>query len=90
LLSAFRRTARRQVIVTDLERHPLAYYFLPATKWIFGWDPITLHDGPISVEAAFRREELLTLAEKAGLMNVQVHRFRPAFRLALVGDVTQG
>jgi ubiquinone/menaquinone biosynthesis C-methylase UbiE len=84
LLRDFGRVARRQVFVSDLERHPLAYYFLPATKWILGWDSITLHDGPISVEAAFHAGELAALARRAGLRNVVVRRFRPAFRLALV------
>lgn len=87
LLKGFRRVARRAVVITDLERHPLAYYFLPATKWLFGWDRITLHDGPISVEAAFTAEELKSLAESAGLRNVSVRVHRPAFRLAMVGWV---
>lgn len=89
LLSQFGRLAGRQIVVTDLERHPLAYYFLPATKWILGWDPITVHDGAISVEASFHREELAELAKKAGLTNIVVRRFRPAFRLALVGDAVR-
>lgn len=84
LLRNFGQAARRAVIVNDLERHPLPYYFLPATKWIFGWDPITLHDGPISVEAGFRVAELEALARNAGLSNITVRSYRPAFRLALV------
>ncbi|MEO8131843.1 MAG: methyltransferase domain-containing protein, partial [Bryobacteraceae bacterium] len=58
LLRTFAALARRAVVLTDLERHPLAYYFLPLTTWIFGWDAITLHDGPISVEAGFHAKEL--------------------------------
>ena len=87
LLATFRLLARRQVVVTDLERNPLAYYFLPATRWILGWDPITLHDGPISVEASFVRNELENLARRAGLENIIVHQHRPSFRLSLVADV---
>jgi 2-polyprenyl-3-methyl-5-hydroxy-6-metoxy-1,4-benzoquinol methylase len=84
LLKNFGAIARRAVIVTDLERNPLAYYFLPFTRWLFGWDPITLHDGPISVEAAFRACELEQLAKDAGLADARVTVHRPAFRLALV------
>ncbi|HMF79611.1 MAG TPA: class I SAM-dependent methyltransferase, partial [Bryobacteraceae bacterium] len=40
LFSAFAAVARRAVVITDLERHPLAYYFLPLTQLIFGWDRI--------------------------------------------------
>jgi ubiquinone/menaquinone biosynthesis C-methylase UbiE len=87
LLRSFRRVARRGVIVNDLERHPLAYYFLPATGWLFGWNSVTLHDGPISVEAAFTKNELMELARKAGLSNATVQVNRPAFRLALIAGV---
>lgn len=83
LLRCFGRIARRHVIVCDLERHPLAYYFLPATKWLFDWHPITLHDGPVSVMAAFKASELRELASAAGLSNIHVSVHRPAFRLCL-------
>ena len=83
LLGGFRRTARRAVLATDLERGPLAAAFLPATAWLFGWHPITLHDGPVSVRAAFKRDELLELALAAGLpAAVRVHR--PWSRLSLI------
>jgi 2-polyprenyl-3-methyl-5-hydroxy-6-metoxy-1,4-benzoquinol methylase len=85
LLSGFRKIARVAVVVNDLERHALAYYFLPATKWLLRWDPITIHDGPISVQAAFKADELKTLAEKSGLHTVQTRVYRPAFRITLVG-----
>jgi len=88
LLQDFAVVARKAVVLTDLERHPLAYYFLPLTKWIFGWDKITLHDGPISVEAAFHAEELQSLARAAGLTEARVSVHRPAFRLALVAPIT--
>ncbi|HUS05842.1 MAG TPA: methyltransferase domain-containing protein [Bryobacteraceae bacterium] len=86
LLREFGRVSGRAVIVTDLERHPLAYHFLPATRWLFGWDRITLHDGPISVEAAFHKEELEALGRAAGLKNLRVACYRPAFRLAMVAS----
>jgi 2-polyprenyl-3-methyl-5-hydroxy-6-metoxy-1,4-benzoquinol methylase len=86
LLRAFGHIARRYVVVGDLERHVLAYYFLPATRWLFHWDPITLHDGPISVEAAFKAAELRNLAVAAGLRVVMVTVHRPAFRLCLIAS----
>ena len=86
LLRCFGRVARRQVIVCDLERHPLAYYFLPATKWLFHWHPITLHDGPVSVKAAFKASELREFASAAGLSNIHVSAHRPAFRLCLIAS----
>lgn len=86
LLRGFGEISRRHVIVTDLERHRWAYMFLPATRWIFRWDPITLHDGPISVAAAFTKNELHSRASAAGLQQVKVKAHRPAFRLSLVAS----
>jgi ubiquinone/menaquinone biosynthesis C-methylase UbiE len=40
LFRNFRTVARRAVLAIDLERGPLAYYFIPATKWLFGWHDI--------------------------------------------------
>jgi SAM-dependent methyltransferase len=87
LLQEFGRISRRYVVASDLERHPLAFWFLPATKWLFGWHPITLHDGPISVRAGFKFNELAALARSSGLRNISIKRYRPAFRLCLVAEV---
>jgi 2-polyprenyl-3-methyl-5-hydroxy-6-metoxy-1,4-benzoquinol methylase len=84
LLAAFRETARRALIVLDLERHPLPYYFVPATKWLFRWSPVTVHDSQVSVASGFRREELKALAKRAGLHWPQVRLHRPWFRISLV------
>jgi 2-polyprenyl-3-methyl-5-hydroxy-6-metoxy-1,4-benzoquinol methylase len=85
LLRGFREIARIAVIVNDLERHAMAYYFLPASTWLFGWDAITVHDGPISVQAAFKAEELQSLASEAGLQDIRTKVYHPAFRITLTG-----
>lgn len=87
LLAKMKRCARQAVVLQDLERHPLAYYFLPATAWLLRWSSLVLHDGPISVEAAFHADELDALARRAGLTQGQVERHRPWFRLSLVAKV---
>ncbi len=84
LIASLRRIARRALIAIDLERHPLAYYFLPATRWLFGWHPMTVQDGRISVGASFRAQELLELARAAGAPEAVVRRHRPWCRLSLV------
>ncbi len=83
LLGGFGRVARRAVLVIDLERNPIAYYFLPWTRWLFGWDPVTVHDGTISVEAAFKPRELESLASRAGLADAHARAYWPAFRIAM-------
>jgi SAM-dependent methyltransferase len=84
LLRTLYATARHALIVCDLERHILPYLFLPATRPFFGWGRITLHDGPVSVRAAFRKEELEALAQKAGITNAEFTVYRPAFRITMV------
>ena len=87
LLSGFRAVARRAVLAIDLDRGPFAYHFVPATRWLFGWHAITLHDAPISVGAGFKRAELLQLAHQAGLENARVRIHRPWARLSLAAPV---
>ncbi len=89
LLAEMGRVARRGVLAVDLYRHPVAYYFVPATRWLYGWDPITVHDGPISVEAAFRPAELKNLAEAAGLLDPDVRSHGWSFRVSLSARVPQ-
>ena len=87
LLADFGAVARKAVLVIDLERNPIAYYFLPWTRWLLGWDPVTAYDGPISVEAAFHPRELESLAARAGLYRPRARAYRPAFRIAMTANV---
>ncbi len=84
LIAALRCVARRALVVVDLERHKLAYYFIPATRVLFRWHPLTVHDAQISVQSGFRPEELGALARAAGAGEFTLRRHRPWFRLSLV------
>ena len=88
LLRNMATAAKRFIIVNDLERHVLPYYFLPATRSLLKWDPITLHDGVISVQAAFTTPEMHALAQRAGLVTPNVRTHRPSFRVSMVAKVT--
>jgi ubiquinone/menaquinone biosynthesis C-methylase UbiE len=84
VLRELRRVARRGVVVTDLRRSRpalLGARLLASTLWRA--HPVTRHDGPHSVRAAFTPAELTRLARQAGLEHARV-RTRPLFRLALV------
>jgi SAM-dependent methyltransferase len=87
LLRSFRSVARRAVLAIDLERGPLAFHFLPSTRWLFGWHDITVNDGQISVAAAFKKDELLALAASAGLSSARVRVHRPWSRLSLFAPI---
>ncbi len=87
LLASFKKLARRAVLAIDLERGPLAFRFLPATRWLFGWDRMFVDDGLLSVQAAFKRDELQALATRAGLARARVSTHRPWGRLSLVAPV---
>ena len=88
LLSVLYKTAARACLVSDLERHIVPYLFLPVTKPIFGWNDITIHDGKLSVRAAFRRQELQSIAASAGLTHAEFHVHRPAFRISMIARKT--
>ena len=84
MISTLRQFARRALLLLDLERHPFAYHFLPMTRRILGWGPLTVHDGPISVAAAFRLEELVSLTRAAGSTVALGRRHWPWFRVSVV------
>ncbi|MBI4906507.1 MAG: methyltransferase domain-containing protein [Acidobacteria bacterium] len=83
VLREMRRVSRQSVICIDLERHWAARRFLTASHWFFQWSPVTLHDGPVSVDAGFHREELQRLAGHADCRGAQVLSHAPWFRLSL-------
>lgn len=86
LLREMHRVARKALLICDLERHLLSWVFVPATWPLFRWHWITMHDGPVSVRAAFTRKELGRLAGRAGIGKVDARSHRPAFRLSLVAE----
>lgn len=86
LLRESARVARGRVLVGELERclpNYLGARLLAATLW--RRNPITRHDGPLSVRRAFTARELRALGSAAGLQSVSVHR-HPFYRLILRGE----
>lgn len=86
LLSDFARVARRAVIVNDLVRNLVPYYFTRLTGPILATSFLTRNDGPVSVLRGFTAKELKSLAERAGLRRFDVKRSFP-YRLSLVAQV---
>jgi 2-polyprenyl-3-methyl-5-hydroxy-6-metoxy-1,4-benzoquinol methylase len=87
LVELFRR-ARAQtrigLVINDLHRHWLAYHSI---KWLTRWfsrSALVKNDAKLSVLRAFRRNELLTMLERAGFRNASI-RWKWAFRWQVVG-----
>jgi 2-polyprenyl-3-methyl-5-hydroxy-6-metoxy-1,4-benzoquinol methylase len=73
------RLARRAVIVSDLQRHPMAALSFRCGGRLLGFDPVTLKDGVTSIRRGFHRRELSALMARAGVRG-QVS-YRPGFRV---------
>ena len=69
--------ARRLVIVDDLIRSRLGYALAWAGTRLLSRSWVVHTDGPLSVRAAFTPNELLRLAERAGLSGAELQRFWP-------------
>ena len=78
-----RRVARMGVIVNDLVRSWHGY----VGAWLVGHlltrNPLTRHDGPLSVRRAYTRAEMEQLARDAGLGPVRFAGFL-GYRVAMV------
>lgn len=81
LLHELARVAGRRIIVIDLHRHPIAYYFYRFFSR-FLLQPFTHEDGSLSILRSYRPDELRNLAVEARLPDHSVERRFP-FRLVL-------
>jgi ubiquinone/menaquinone biosynthesis C-methylase UbiE len=86
LLAEFARVARRAVIVNDLMRNLVPYYFIKLSGPLIARSWLTRNDGPVSVLRGFTRDELTSLAGRAGLRHCSVARVFP-YRLSLVAGI---
>jgi SAM-dependent methyltransferase len=83
LLSAFRRLARRAVVINELQRHRLPWAFIAVAARATRRSPMFVHDAALSVLRGFTETELRALARDAGAPEASVERSWP-FRLLLV------
>jgi 2-polyprenyl-3-methyl-5-hydroxy-6-metoxy-1,4-benzoquinol methylase len=81
ILGQMARASRNLILIQDLHRTWIAYWFLPLTKWLFRWEELTIADGQASVAAAWRRNELEHLLNLTKLStNSQIEWHFPSFR----------
>src|SRR4030095_12735304 len=87
LLADFARIAKQAVIINDLIRDLVPYYFTRVAGPFLAKSFLTRNDGPVSVLRGFTVSEMNQLANRAGLRNRELKRVFP-YRLSLVADVT--
>ena len=71
------------IIINDLHRHPISYYF---TKWLLtAWSrsEMVKFDSVVSVAKSFKRRELESYLERAGIKNYTL-KWKWAYRWELV------
>lgn len=83
IVTNLRANAREAVVISDLQRHVLAYLGIRLLTSLFSRSRAVRRDGPLSVRKGFRRAELLTILNQAGITAVAV-KWRWAFRYVVV------
>jgi 2-polyprenyl-3-methyl-5-hydroxy-6-metoxy-1,4-benzoquinol methylase len=84
LLRTWSGIARRAIIVSDLVRHPVAYYGIRSLTRLVTRNVMTLTDAPLSVQRAFTMKEWRELFRRAEVGPVEIFSLFPFRVLALI------
>jgi SAM-dependent methyltransferase len=84
LLRNWSTVARRAIIISDLLRHPLAYYGIRLLTRLFTRNAMTLTDAPLSVKRAFTLAEWGELFRRADVGPYQLSTVFPFRVMALI------
>ena len=84
LLRVWSPLARRAIIVSDLVRHPLAYYGIRLLTKCFTRNAMTRTDAPLSVARAFTLAEWRALLREANVGRFQLFSVFPFRVMALI------
>ena len=76
------RVAKRRIFVIDLHRHPIAYLLYTTLGKLVLHNRLVRHDGALSILRSFKVDEMLQLAQRAGLRDIWIERHFP-YRLVL-------
>jgi 2-polyprenyl-3-methyl-5-hydroxy-6-metoxy-1,4-benzoquinol methylase len=86
LIHMFHWMSRNSVLgffVNDLHRHAFAYYSIRFLTSLFSKSHLVKNDAPLSVLRGFKKKELITLLNEAGISNYTI-RWRWAFRWLII------
>jgi 2-polyprenyl-3-methyl-5-hydroxy-6-metoxy-1,4-benzoquinol methylase len=77
LMTKMASRAGHMILINDLERTRLSLLSVTVATQLLTSSAVVQHDGPASVRAAFTQEEMLRMAQTAGLSSAQVARRWP-------------
>ena len=63
------------IIINDLHRHPIPFYFTKIIASLFSKTPMVKHDGPVSVLRGFKKHDLSRVLHEAGIKNFRIKWF---------------
>ena len=66
------QAARRAVIINDLHRHPVAYWFYKKISPVMFRNRLITHDGLVSIQRSFTRAELQRLFKRANIQRYEI------------------
>ncbi len=83
LFVSLRKQTKIGIIINDIHRHPFAYYSIKWLTSLFSKSSMVKYDAPLSVLRAFKKRELESILEKAGIITYQL-QWKWAFRWRLI------
>ncbi len=83
LIQKMLKNCKKAVIINDLHRHWFAYYSIGVLTKLFSKSPMVKHDAMLSVLRGFKKHELRSLLEKAGIKNYTI-KWMWAFRWQVI------
>ncbi len=86
MLAEMRRVARLGIVVNDIVRCWKGYWGAWLLSRVASRNPLTRHDGPLSVRRAYTRPEMVALARRAGLGPLAFRGFL-GYRVAMTARV---
>ncbi len=86
MMRAWSRVCRGRLLLNDLVRDWVPYYFFLTARPVFARSPLTRHDGRVSLLRAYTPAEMLSIAERAGVRSVGIRRDWRYYRMTLVAE----
>jgi ubiquinone/menaquinone biosynthesis C-methylase UbiE len=90
MLREMARVSRAAVVVNDLDRKRRWWVGAWLMSHVLTGNRYTRNDAPLSVRRAYRPDEVVEMASRAGLREVARHWTRPGYRYALVFEHVAG